>query len=186
MTNKRIWWYLVVAVFFGTAMVAPLSAALLESHENNVARLLESRIKSAVAKERFSCQGELVCGIALIPGFYAARGYQPVWTKTHAILPAASDLLGEIEAVDRYGLIPADYHWQRLRQMTQTLARTFEGTESVDARLRADYDLLMTDAFFLLVSHILGGRVNPESIHPEWETYSHEVDLAPLLNGILV
>ncbi|HSO18965.1 MAG TPA: L,D-transpeptidase family protein, partial [Desulfosarcina sp.] len=47
---------------------------------------------------------------------------------------------------------------------------------------RADFDVLMTDAAFLLGSHIIGGRVNPETIHSNWTAFSLEVDLIRLLN----
>jgi murein L,D-transpeptidase YcbB/YkuD len=176
-------WALVVVGSLVLAM--PLAASLPEAEGDDVARLIAEQIKALVAQERYSCRGELVCGIALIPDFYAARSYRPAWTTHRELLPAGRDLLRAIHSVDRYALEADDYHLRQLQRMTASLSRSFHGTGPIDARLRADYDLLMTDAFFLLASHILGGRVNPESIHPEWEAYSRETDLTRLLQETL-
>ena len=183
--SKSGLWIWVVATLAGLVLSAPLGASLSESEGDNVARLIAAQVKSLAAQERFSCRGELVCAVALIPDFYAARGYQPAWTTRRELLPAARDLLRVIHSVDRYALEASDYHLRPLHHMTASLSRAFHGIGPIDVRLRADYDLLMTDAFFLLVSHIQGGRVNPESIHPKWEAYSRETDLTRLLQDSL-
>jgi murein L,D-transpeptidase YcbB/YkuD len=184
-TCKQLTRILAAVVWLAVAMANPLSAALPADGDDPAAGLLAAQIQAAAAQARYRCRGELVCGIALIPEFYAARDYRPAWTGAGALRPAAAELLAAIASVDRYGLAPDDYHLQRLRQITRTLTRAFNRNGSADSRLRADYDLLMTDAFFLLTSHVLGGRVNPERIHPEWEAYNRETDLSRLLSASL-
>jgi murein L,D-transpeptidase YcbB/YkuD len=147
-----------------------------------VAHLIEAQISARQADRRFTCQGELICGIALIPDFYAARNYAPVWSSPRGPVPQALALLAEIARVDADGLAPEDYHHQRLQAMAADLAAAAGDGGAPPPRLRADFDLLMTDAAFLLGSHMLGGRVNPETIHASWSAFSHEVDLIRLLN----
>jgi len=55
----------------------------------------------------------------------------------------------------------------------------------VAALNRADLELLLTDAFLLYGSHLLGGRVDPESLHPQWEASPRGADLGILLDDAL-
>jgi hypothetical protein len=54
-----------------------------------------------------------------------------------------------------------------------------------DPDLVVDLDLLLTDAFLLLGSHLLGGRVNPETFNSEWVAYNPKADLAGVLEAAL-
>ena len=49
----------------------------------------------------------------------------------------------------------------------------------------ADFDLLASDAFMLLGSHLLSGRVNPETIHSEWLANRRGADFAAVLDTAL-
>jgi murein L,D-transpeptidase YcbB/YkuD len=69
-------------------------------------------------------------------------------------------LLRAIDAVGRHGLDSADYHRAELAQL--------RASTPADAGALADLDLLATDAFLVLGSHLLSGRVNPETIDTEW------------------
>ncbi len=40
-----------------------------------------------------------------------------------------------------------------------------------------DLDLLLTDAFMIYGSHLLVGRVNPETIDPEWVANRRDADM---------
>ncbi len=147
-----------------------------------VARDIRSRIEARQEDRRFTCQGELICGIALIPDFYAARRFEPAWSLPGGATRQAREILETIRNTDFEGLTPDDYHDQRLNAMATRLATPPGDAGPERTALRADFDLLMTDAVFLLSAHILGGRVNPETIHGSWSAFSHEVDLIELVN----
>lgn len=146
-----------------------------------VARDIRSRIKARQDDRNFTCQGELICGIALIPAFYAARGFEPAWSQSRGPTRQAREILEAIRNTDSEGLLPDDYHDQRLNAMATRLETLPVDAGPEQTALRADFDLLMTDAVFLLSAHILGGRVNPETIHGSWSAFSHEVDLIELV-----
>ncbi|MGD9333126.1 MAG: L,D-transpeptidase family protein [Desulfobacterales bacterium] len=158
----------------------------LDAKENiraSVAEMIQSRIEARLDDRRFTCRGELICGIAFIPTFYAERDHAPVWSTSQGPTPQALALLLEIKQVGREGLKPEDYHYDELRDMADLLlANEGEDAEPWQNTLRADFDLLMTDAAFLLGAHIIAGRVNPETIHAAWSNFDHEVDLVRLLN----
>lgn len=156
-----------------------------EDAPSPAARTIQERIKARQDDRQFTCQGELICGIALIPDFYAARHFEPAWSTPHGPTSQARALLGEISQAGDEGLSPEDYHYQQLQIMADRLAIIGQDVTPIVPELRADFDLLMTDAAFLLGAHILGGRVNPETIHASWSAFSHEVDLISLLNEAL-
>jgi murein L,D-transpeptidase YcbB/YkuD len=92
--------------------------------------------------------GEPICGSRPLALFYRRRNNEPAWQ------PADREaLLRAIHAAPAEGFDPRDYHLGPLE------ARTLAAP---------DLDLLMTDAFFLLGSHLLSGRVDPVSIEPTW------------------
>ncbi len=64
--------------------------------------------------------------------------------------------------------------------------RAQPGSEGpVDARLLADLDLLLTDTFLIYGSHLLSGRVNPETFDPEWIAARRGANLAAVLEEAL-
>ncbi|RMJ04159.1 murein L,D-transpeptidase [Marinobacter litoralis] len=95
---------------------------------------------------------------AALAQFYEARDYQPAWTS-----PAAqNELLKAINEISDEGLIPSDYHQEALRDIIQ------RSQDDTTPELPAELDLIFSDAFLLLGSHLLEGKVNPQTIDAEW------------------
>lgn len=90
--------------------------------------------------------------------FYEARGYQPAWTSPEQ----RRQLIEAVEQASKDGLNPEDYHAAVLSELA--LRRMDELSED----LQADLDLLFSDAFLMLGSHLLEGKVNPQNVHAEW------------------
>lgn len=97
-----------------------------------------------------------------LPGFYEARGFTPAWTDADRGLRRVDALLRAVRRADDHGLDPEVYHLAALDSLAA------EARTQPLPRVAADLDLLATDAFLVLGSHLLHGRVNPESINPEW------------------
>lgn len=88
--------------------------------------------------------------------FYAARGYQPVWTK-----PAmTAELIQAILEAENDGLAADDYHIREIRELSSRPPSAPE--------LQAKYDLLQSDAFLTLAYHLRFGKVDPVSLDPNW------------------
>ncbi|NTV08960.1 MAG: murein L,D-transpeptidase, partial [Chlorobium limicola] len=88
--------------------------------------------------------------------FYAARNYRPVWTERADI----AELIEAIGESENDGLIPDDYHIKEIRTFFLSPPRTPE--------LQAKYDLLLSDALLSLAYHLRFGKVDPESLDPNW------------------
>ncbi|NTV05497.1 MAG: L,D-transpeptidase family protein [Chlorobiaceae bacterium] len=92
--------------------------------------------------------------------FYAARGFQPVWTKRTMV----ADLMNAVEECVEDGLDPADYHIREIRELYTKPPATPE--------LTACYDMLMTDSFLTLADHLRYGKVDPETLDTHWNFHN--------------
>lgn len=150
---------------------------------------IQSRIKALIQKERTGkdlvCSGEIICGILFIPDFYGARDYRPAWGLEKQYYRNAEDLISSIHQADEDGLTPSDYHLGNLSRMMQAIQKTYREDVGPSAQDLAEADLLLTDAFLLYGSHLLGGRVNPETIHTEWKAFRHNADMSAILSKAL-
>ncbi|MFO7709503.1 MAG: L,D-transpeptidase family protein [Desulfobacterales bacterium] len=147
---------------------------------------MQAKVAAAQADNYMVCQGELVCGIAELPRFYAMRDYRSAWRGDEGSFSPAADLVRSIERVGEDGLDPLAYHLEAIRRLLGLSRSERADGRPLDTSLAVDLDFLLTDAFLLLASHLRAGRVNPESLHTEWVVQMDpEVDIAQLLQGAI-
>ena len=146
---------------------------------------LKKKIELETTKERFHCRGELICGLSQIPLFYQLRGFFPAWCSDQGILPQAESLITEIKEAHDEGLRPDDYHLTNILFLIETIKNKQNLENTINPELWADLDLLLTDAFMLYASHLLAGRVNPETVHTDWTVSTPTTDLINILQSAL-
>lgn len=110
--------------------------------------------------------------------FYQARRFAPAWTEGTKLAPQASAFLAWLERLHHYGIDAGGYHLADLRAFSRPA-----GALSPDALLRAD--VLFTDAWLLVASHLYAGRINPNTIDPEWFSNRRDQDFAVALQSAL-
>lgn len=94
--------------------------------------------------------------------FYQQTNNNPVWSSEGVLDPQADSLFFYVSHADESGLRPADYHSVAL---TQAMKRIREDDSArKDAALWAQLDMLMTDAFMKMASHLRFGVVPRDSI----------------------
>jgi murein L,D-transpeptidase YcbB/YkuD len=118
-------------------------------------------------------------------GFYSRRAFRPAWSNEHGPNRLADDLINAIGRADLDGLDPADYHLTRIRELLDGVRDDAASGRSSDLREVADLDILLSDAFLLYGSHLLSGRVDPETLHPLWDANRRGADLAAVLDDAL-
>jgi murein L,D-transpeptidase YcbB/YkuD len=165
----------------GSGLAVPDQEAVtidsLSSESEQIRTLIDSR--SSISA--FTCAGELICGISLLPDFYRRRHYEPAWITSEQVSSQAYELLTTIRSAKDYGLSPSDYHLSAIEQLVEEIDLKHQLGMPIDVKILGEADILMTDAFLLLGSHLYGGRVNPETIHSEWVAFQYELDLSRLL-----
>ncbi len=81
------------------------------------------------------------------------------------------DLINIIKGSYFDGLNPEDYHLEAIEQL---YLERGEDLESEAMRL-AQIDVLMTDAIMLYAFHMIQGKVNPESLDPNWNYSKRDI-----------
>ena len=152
-----------------------------------VAERIRTRIEAAGVVADLRAAGEPVYASDVLPKFYERRLYSPAWSDEHGATRLADDFLTALRRADAEGLRAEDYH---LAGIVAVLA----AVRTDDARSRpalapdrwAELDLLLTDAFLVYGAHLLAGRVNPETLTPEWVSNRRTADIATVLESALV
>jgi len=107
----------------------------------------------------------------LADSIYKNNHFQPLWSKDDKWLPTGDSLFRFIEESKDFGLFPSDYYYHSLAFihrifMADSIARK-------NAALWAKADVLLTDAFFMLVKDIRQGRLNYDSVTLRTDTVLH-------------
>jgi murein L,D-transpeptidase YcbB/YkuD len=107
--------------------------------------------------------------------FYANNGQRLAWCDDSGnLLPSTKILLDALRRAGEHGLDPEDYALSRLDLLAEQIGKPPFDDAAV-ARL-ADFDLLMTAAFFRYASDLSTGRVHPDEIRNDWHTNPPELD----------
>jgi L,D-transpeptidase YcbB len=153
---------LISGVLLGIALLAcPLSTSALQ--ETSVEALLRERVEVLRSGLDARAGGDRLLARHALPAFYEERAFQPAWVG-HADSRRLLDALERaIQRVADHGLDPVDYHQAEVADLRRRIAAEGEEPETL-----ADLELLASDAFMVLGSHLLHGRVDPETVNPEW------------------
>lgn len=163
-----------------------VTPTIISSLTELIAEQIRIRIETAGDVTEFQAGGEPVYASAELPGFYIQRLYHPAWSDSNGPTRLVADLVNYIRRADLDGLHPEDYHLTAIESLLSAVRVDFSsGTEIVPDRW-AELDLLLTDAFLEYGSHLLAGRVNSETVKPEWVANRRGVDFASVLESTLV
>jgi len=180
----------VVALVWLASSGAPVFGADVTESEGGSAcelacELLRNRIESAGFPPRLVVGGEVIYASETLPSFYEQRTYRIAWSGNGGPLPRAHELISSIRKADVDGLRPEDYHLGRIESVLESLPGGSRAGRPLDPALLVDLDLLLTDAFLMYGFHVLDGRLDPESIDPEWHITAPEENLALVLQDAL-
>jgi murein L,D-transpeptidase YcbB/YkuD len=116
--------------------------------------------------------------------FYSKSGHRLAWCDdSGGILPSATTLLDALRRAPEHGLDPEDYALSRLDLLREQIGKAPLDDAAI-ARL-ADFDLLMTAAFFRYASDLSTGRVHPDEIRNDWHVSTPELEPLTTLDQAL-
>jgi L,D-transpeptidase YcbB len=156
--------FLAVFVMAGTAssLSSPVSAG------SEVAMIIRDRLAAEPRGEGLVCNGEVLAGSDALRRFYERRFHEPAWTREGRPLPIVDDLISALSEAWRDGLDGETCHLAPLRSALEAVAMDRQG-DAIDKPWRlADVDLLASDGFLLLASHLAAGMTDPATVEPEW------------------
>jgi len=157
----------------------------IQSFDELVAERIRTRIKAACVVKDFRVSCEPVYASVALPGFYVRRLYRPAWSDKGGPTRLGDDLVNALRRADRDGLRPKDYHLAAIENLLEGVRADVRSGGVIIPDRCAELDLLITDAFLAYGSHLLAGRVNPETLSPEWVANRRSADFATLLETAL-
>ncbi|MBU1882582.1 L,D-transpeptidase family protein, partial [bacterium] len=180
MTTSSLRQLLIICVLiccFQRSSASPQVDALTERIRN--------RIEAAGYPPLIEIQGELIYASQALPAFYEQRGFAPAWSDGTKPLPRVQTLINAIHEGLREALSPNDYHITQIRSINELFKDQKNLPKQDRFRLLVDLELLCTDAFLVYGSHLLAGRVNPETIDAEWQANRRDADIGKVLSKAL-
>lgn len=96
----------------------------------------------------------------LIAVFYEKRDYQLAWNDGDQV----QSVLGILADSALHGLNPEDYHYSALKQLEAQWHKKFLGRD----RLRARFDVLLSDGVLLYARHQSEGKIDPALLESSW------------------
>jgi len=166
----------VLAVLAGCASPPSTEARL-------VAERIRTRIEAAGVVAELRAGGEPVYASSVLPSFYVRRLYRPAWSDARGPTRLADDLVAALHRADLEGLRSEDYHLKGIEAVLAAVRADDKHGPALDPDRWAELDLLLTDAFLVYGAHLLGGRVDPETINPQWVANGRTADIAVVLEA---
>ena len=152
LTLGRLW------LLFSACACSWCSAAAA-ADADPVATAISAELDALMNPEVTAIHGGSIAWGDRLREFYSRRGFRAAWTSAESqqqLLRALADSYYE-------GLTPADYHLPLLRQLyAQVTAPRATDT------LKAQYDILLTEALLRVGYHLAFGKVDPESFDAQW------------------
>lgn len=142
----------------------------VESGEN-IRKIIESRIPG----DRYKAFGIELYSSVLLPKTYIENSFSPLWITSYDSLTRVQEMVNFVRDTEYHGLIPDHYHYQELN--TQLKLLNSDDNLLFDPVFIANFDLLLTDAYFMIASHLYHGKVDPESLEAQWGIRRNKPDL---------
>ncbi|WP_370088848.1 murein L,D-transpeptidase [Ekhidna sp.] len=153
-------------LLFTIGVISSLALSPVDQDEfiRQKVEMISSGIPVLVGEDPIYCR-------TVLPRFYQERQFKKAWNDKDA-----KELIQAVSDADEEGLTPTDYHLELLQKLQVT---------EKDEIQKAEYDLLLTDAFLLYASHFLNGKINPETVDSEWQAVRREGDAKVVLEEAL-
>ncbi len=154
------------------ALLLTLGATFVHADE-----MLRQRLETAAPPQ---VDGIVLQGGEELVDFYRGRDFRFAWFDASGMQlrgEPVRQLMERIAAAPSHGLHADDYHLHELKN----LLRGLDARSSTS--LRADLELLLSDAALLYGSHLQAGKVAPGSVDAEWFADRQVMEIAPLLTA---
>ncbi len=147
------------------------------NQENGTPNYIRNYLEGQSPDESPQISGEDLFSSVVISQFYGERNFSPAWFKEKKLLEIAYEMRYEIEQSKFDGLNPYDYHLVLINSYFEKIETGQKKGEKVNNADLAAVDVLLTDAFVMLSSHLSKGKVDPESLKTTWNIQRNTPEL---------
>ncbi|MCS4436151.1 L,D-transpeptidase family protein [Aquiflexum gelatinilyticum] len=136
--------------------------------ENGIDSFIRRFLESNSPEEKPKIGENELFSTVVIHRFYGERNFEPAWVKDHKLPEIAYEMRYEIGQAKFDGLNPDDYHFQAINAYFDRFESAKKAGEKMNTIDLAAVDVLLTDAYIMLSSHLFLGKVDPESLKTTW------------------
>ncbi len=130
-----------------------------------VTDIIESALGYAAGHEGQIDDSIKLVNTHLLQSIYETNQYITLWSSQENLKPVADSLRSFVSAAKLYGLFPEDYHYTLIDSVNRLFLGDTSGKAARrDAVLWAKIDMMLTDAFFQLVTDLKLGRLPLDSV----------------------
>jgi murein L,D-transpeptidase YcbB/YkuD len=164
--------------------VLPCGAAA-QSLTDQLDEALRTSLEAEGGPPQLCVGDEPIHACGALQAFYERRAYRPAWISDAGPRPQADSLVAAVREAPAEGLNPYDYHLKWIETLLKKTREKWQLEGALQLGELTNLEFLLTDAFLVYGSHLLAGRVNPETIGPEWIANRRGADLTLVLDGAL-
>lgn len=146
---------------------------------------LRNRIESAGVPPALTVGKEKIFAPNMLLRFYENNIFTPLWFDNNGPTNNIDILIHSIKDAKKEGLEPSNYHLANITRITEDIEENQKYRKDLYYSRLVDLELLLTDAFLVLGSNYISGRVNPQTIDSEWFANRREVDMAEVLQNAI-
>jgi murein L,D-transpeptidase YcbB/YkuD len=152
---QRLHW-----LVFGVCLLQVGSVARSQGvADRAVANAIQAHVDGITQPGAAQLRGLSIAWPELIHRFYAQRDFRPAWDRSGVV----TDLHRALRDSRNEGLDPRDYYTNQLEAMAAEVRSGKATTE-----LRAQFDVLNTEALLRLGYHLSFGKVDPQTFDSQW------------------
>lgn len=152
-----------------------VKAARFAEARISAADLIREVIESRQPGDRFRALDVDLYSSVLLPGQYIESSFMPLWITHPDSLGKVQQMLRYIESVEFHGLVPDHYHLAIISGLFDEITK--DSSLVFNGNYLANLDLLLSDAYFILASHLYHGKIDPESLEALWGIRRNKPDL---------
>jgi len=145
---------------------ALMLSATISSGAGDLPGSIKSFIDNKKENSYYEIDNEFLLSGNVLVLFYVNRNYAPAWFNQNTFSNNGYALLDYIRQVDQQGLQPYDYHLYLIEAYIGKVLCFFKPMDKAEM---TKMDILLTDAFMLLGSHLHYGKVDPEKDGANWK-----------------
>jgi murein L,D-transpeptidase YcbB/YkuD len=136
--------------------------------ENGIDVFIRQYLESNSPEDRPRIGENQLFSSVVIHRFYGERNFEPAWVKNHILPEIAYEMRYEIGQAKFDGLNPNDYHFQAINAYFDRFEAAKKSGEQLKSIELAAVEVLLTDAYIMLSSHLFLGKVDPETLKTSW------------------
>jgi len=133
--------------------------------QNSPQEIIKSRVESGEKSKTVNADGIVLFSQIELPKIYTNKNFKLIWENAKN----RNDLLNNLNESFDEGLIPNDYHLERINKIL-----ALSEYNKLPSTVMANLDMLLTDALMLYASHLVSGKVEQSQLRSEWELIKNQ------------